>query len=57
MTASRKGASPSDVPAIVREYRDTFVRTPAGWRFKRREASVSFIKMGERGVDPTTVRK
>ena len=41
--------SPSDVPAIVGEYRDTFVRTPSGWRFKRREVAVSFIKTEERG--------
>jgi len=41
--------SPSDVPTMVGEYRDTFMRTPAGWRFKRREAVVSFIKVDERG--------
>jgi len=44
-----RSVSPSDVPAIVGEYRDTFVRTPAGWRFKRREVVVSFIKVDERG--------
>lgn len=37
-------ASPSDVPDVVGEYRDTFVRTAEGWRFKRREVHVSFSK-------------
>jgi hypothetical protein len=36
--------SPSDVPDIIGEYRDTFVRTDDGWRFKRREIHVSFSK-------------
>lgn len=34
--------SPSSVPDIVGEYRDTFVRTEQGWKFKRREIGVSF---------------
>jgi hypothetical protein len=37
--------SPSDIPDVVGEYRDTFVRTADGWRFKRREVHVSFSKM------------
>ena len=41
--ASRR-TSPSDVPDVVGEYRDTFVRTVEGWRFKRREVHVSFSK-------------
>jgi SnoaL-like domain len=36
--------SPSDVPEIVGEYRDTFVRTANGWRFRRREIHASFTK-------------
>jgi uncharacterized protein (TIGR02246 family) len=39
-----RATSPSDVPAIVGEYRDTFARNADGWRFKRREIVVSFVK-------------
>lgn len=39
-----RATSPSDVPAIIGEYRDDFVRTAAGWRFRRREIVVSFVK-------------
>jgi hypothetical protein len=35
--------SPSAVPAIVGEYRDTFVKTAEGWRFQRRDTVVSFV--------------
>ena len=35
---------PSEVPDIVGEYRDTFVRTDAGWRFTRREIAVDFAR-------------
>lgn len=35
---------PSEVPDIVGEYRDTFVRTAAGWRFSRREIAVDFAR-------------
>ena len=35
--------SPSAAPSIVGEYRDVFRRTEAGWRFARRDISVSFI--------------
>jgi hypothetical protein len=38
--------SPSDVPNVIGEYRDTFVRTADGWRFKRREIHASFTKAG-----------
>lgn len=34
--------SPSQLPDVVGEYRDSFVRTAQGWRFKRREVHVSF---------------
>jgi SnoaL-like domain len=37
-------SAPSDVPNIVGEYRDTFVRTANGWRFKRRDVGVSFVR-------------
>jgi len=39
--------SPSDVPQMVGEYRDTFVRTARGWRFKRREINASFSKAAD----------
>ena len=50
--------SPSDVPDIVGEYRDQFVRTGEGWRFKRRDIGVSFVKQkaGERRL-PTCCPK
>lgn len=35
---------PSEVPDIVGEYRDTFIRTPDGWRFSRREVGVDFAR-------------
>ncbi|WP_417515131.1 nuclear transport factor 2 family protein [Minwuia sp.] len=35
---------PSEVPEIVGEYRDTFVRTDDGWRFSRREIGVDFSR-------------
>ena len=38
-----RGTSPAQAPAMVGEYRDEFGRTPAGWRFCRREISLSFI--------------
>ena len=44
--AGRRSA-PSDVPEIVGEYRDQFVRTAEGWRFKRRDVGVSFVKQRE----------
>ena len=34
--------SPAQLPDVVGEYRDTFVRTADGWRFKRREIHASF---------------
>jgi hypothetical protein len=37
--------APSDVPDLVGEYRDQFVRTAEGWRFKRRDVGVSFAKV------------
>ena len=38
-------SAPSDVPEIVGEYRDQFVRTVDGWRFKR-------IKVTYQRVEP-----
>src|SRR5262249_44389549 len=37
-------SAPSDVPDIVGEYRDVFVRTRGGWRFKRRDLVASFVR-------------
>ena len=34
--------APAQAPAIVGEYRDQFVRTPDGWRFRHREVVASF---------------
>lgn len=49
---SRTGAAevpaPSDAPKFVGEYRDTFVRTPDGWRFATRHCDVTFLR-GPRG--------
>lgn len=40
--------SPLDrLPEIVGDYRDTFVRTPAGWRFKTREVVTAFLQRQE----------
>jgi hypothetical protein len=38
-----RATSPARAPLFVGEYRDTFVRTPEGWRFQRREIGVSFV--------------
>ncbi|MDZ4762395.1 MAG: nuclear transport factor 2 family protein [Alphaproteobacteria bacterium] len=38
-----RATSPTQAPAMVGEYRDEFKRTPAGWRFHRREIVLSFI--------------
>lgn len=40
--------SPTEAPDIIGEYRDTFVRTSDGWRFKQREIHVSFSKAAVR---------
>lgn len=40
--------SPLDrLPEIVGDYRDTFVRTPAGWRFRTREVVTAFLQRQE----------
>ncbi len=39
--------APVGAPLMVGEYRDQFVRTADGWRFKRRDAVVSFAKSKE----------
>ncbi|MBS0331922.1 MAG: nuclear transport factor 2 family protein, partial [Proteobacteria bacterium] len=35
--------SPLAGPVLVGEYRDEFVRTAEGWRFRRREVSANFV--------------
>lgn len=39
-----RATSPVQAPAIVGEYRDQFVRTEAGWRFRRRELVSAFVE-------------
>jgi len=39
--------APMDLPRMVGEYRDRFVRTPEGWRFSRRETAASFVRARE----------
>lgn len=34
----------ADQPVIVGEYHDTFLRTPEGWRFDRREFRAAFVR-------------
>jgi len=34
----------SDTPKFVGEYRDTFVRTPDGWRFATRRCDITFVR-------------
>lgn len=42
--------SPLDrLPELVGEYRDVFARTPAGWRFRRREFVGAFAQMRPKG--------
>jgi hypothetical protein len=42
--------SPLDrLPEVVGEYRDAFARTPAGWRFKRREFVGAFVRTTPEG--------
>jgi hypothetical protein len=36
--------SPLEGPKLVGEYRDSFVRTSAGWRIASREIGVSFLR-------------
>lgn len=33
---------PAGPPTLIGEYRDTFVRSTDGWRFKRREVAIAF---------------
>ncbi len=39
--------SPLEGPAMVGEYRDTFVRTSDGWRISRREIAVDFVRVAQ----------
>jgi hypothetical protein len=41
-SADDTGPVPSGPPRFAGEYRDRFVRTPDGWRFAHRQASVTF---------------
>lgn len=43
--APERHVSPMGFPEMVGEYRDDFVRTPDGWRFRRREIAVSFVEV------------
>ncbi len=42
-----RALSPLEGPAMVGEYRDSFVRTSEGWRIANREIVVSFLRKGE----------
>lgn len=42
--AGRRAAPLDGLPEIVGEYRDTFVRTPEGWRFYTRDVVTSFYQ-------------
>ena len=42
-----RALSPLEGPAMVGEYRDTFVRTAEGWRIATREIVVNFLRRGE----------
>jgi len=50
--AGRK-TSPLGAPELVGEYRDTFARTTEGWRFRRREVSVDFLRE-DKAKEPAT---
>jgi hypothetical protein len=45
----RKFSPMDEQPAMVGEYRDTFVCTDEGWRFSKREIDISFIQMKPKG--------
>ena len=47
-TGEAEVPAPSDAPKFVGEYRDTFVRTPDGWRFQTRICDVTFLR-GSKG--------
>lgn len=42
--AGRRAAPLEGLPEIVGEYRDTFVRTPDGWRFNTRDVVTAFYR-------------
>ncbi len=42
---SDQDVAPVDLPLMLGEYRDRYVRTPKGWRFARREVAVAFRKV------------
>ena len=39
-------SSPSGVPTVIGEYRDSFVRTKDGWRFQARMVKIDFAREG-----------
>lgn len=43
-TGEAEMPAPSDAPKFVGEYRDTFVRTPDGWRFATRRCDITFVR-------------
>jgi len=43
-TGTAEYPAPSDAPKFVGEYRDTFVRTPEGWRFATRHCDITFLR-------------
>lgn len=47
-TGEAEYPAPSDAPKFVGEYRDTFVRTPEGWRFATRHCDITFLR-GKKG--------
>lgn len=47
-TGTAEKPAPADVPKYVGEYRDTFVRTPDGWRIKDRYCEMAFVRPSKR---------
>lgn len=43
-TGTAEKPAPAGFPKYVGEYHDTFVRTPAGWRFQRRYCDMVFVR-------------
>jgi hypothetical protein len=44
-----RAVSQLEPPVMLGEYRDRFTRTDAGWRFTRRDITVSFRRMSDSG--------
>jgi ketosteroid isomerase-like protein len=43
-TGTAESPAPAGLPKYVGEYRDTFVRTPDGWRFADRQFDLAFLR-------------